>query len=140
MFPRSFVRCDWESLNGFPLLDLMGSFHTALLFIRSENRPEPIMVPGWRTITQNSNSNNFSDILREGCSVSLYGESVRLQTMPSRSIFTICSNSNRPEARRSSGYALDNQACAELIYYTSSPTARINSSALLFSTTPGCRR
>jgi hypothetical protein len=33
MFPRSFVRCDWESLNGFPLLDLTGSFHTALLFI-----------------------------------------------------------------------------------------------------------
>src|SRR6266571_9004597 len=31
-----------ESLNGFPLLDLIGSFHTALLFIGSENYPEPI--------------------------------------------------------------------------------------------------
>src|SRR5262249_44761653 len=33
---------------------------------------------------------------RDGFSVTLYGESFRLLTMPSRSILTICSNSNRP--------------------------------------------
>jgi hypothetical protein len=32
---------------------------------------------------------------REGFSVTLYGESLRLQTMPPKSIAMICSNSNR---------------------------------------------
>jgi hypothetical protein len=33
--------------------------------------------------------------------VTLYGESLRLQTMPSKSIVTICSNNKRPSARGS---------------------------------------
>ena len=48
----------------FPLLDLIGSLHTALLFIRSEKFPEPYHGSGSESRrSQNSNFNNYRVIL-----------------------------------------------------------------------------
>src|SRR5438552_16295987 len=43
-----------ESLNGFPLLDLIRSLHTALLFIGSEKLPRSYHVLGWRAVALKS--------------------------------------------------------------------------------------
>src|SRR5207249_10466512 len=55
-----------ESLNGFPLLDLIRSLHTALLFIGSEKLPRTYHVLGWRAVALKT---QISTIFRTSSSI-----------------------------------------------------------------------
>src|SRR6266699_914111 len=72
-----------ESLNGFPLLDLIRSLHTALLFIGSEKLPRSYHVLGWRAVALKSQISTIfrtSSALARARFISFFADHFRQQT------------------------------------------------------------